>query len=576
MLKNLIVPGVAVAAITLASAPAHALKIQKLDFAEKTGEHEIHVAYDKAKKNWTTATSKPTAFKLDWHLKVRSLQPIKDGTYVALKVLGTPNAYHIYWLEETRDNPGVVTSDLGWKGLKTFNIPGNKLLLSSTAVERCQKLHTLGKRPNKSHRVYIGQIASRLETLVQNYSNLAFAKSAKRTVMSDVYAVCKQDPTWNTPTSVSFDHGAFKVKDIKLFLTTYSAAVSRPNPGATCKKARVLVRLKASKAGNARFKLWLKVGNKPMASKVVDAWASHDGNGGYVAEHVEWVSVSKTTYMQARAEELVSGFGMSTAWEDLTLHCQSAGGGGLTSQTPDAPEAPKLKLTGDFAFIDRGAPKCVRQGKALITFRSNRPGNVHYSLDCTNGKSFSGVAQAAPHPQGGYVAVALKKFKIAKSTVYSCALKTSAPGPAKLHKWKSHKYNCVKPAVETGSNDLKPASRPGQSATRVPAKIKKIVPNRAEVERKRREAAKKAAAERKRKEAIKKRREAAKKAAADKRRREAARKRAQQARKKAAEARRRAAAQRAQEARRKRQAATQAAAAARKARSSGRRRSAVR
>ena len=35
-----------------------------------------------------------------------------------------------------------------------------------------------------------------------------------------------------------------------------------------------------------------------------------------------------------------------------------------------------------------------RQGKALINFKTSKPDNVHYSLDCTNGH-FSGVAQTA-------------------------------------------------------------------------------------------------------------------------------------------------------------------------------------
>jgi hypothetical protein len=34
-----------------------------------------------------------------------------------------------------------------------------------------------------------------------------------------------------------------------------------------------------------------------MTSKVIDVWASHDGNGGFKAEHSEWISVNKTTYV---------------------------------------------------------------------------------------------------------------------------------------------------------------------------------------------------------------------------------------------------------------------------------------
>ena len=46
-------------------------------------------------------------------------------------------------------------------------------------------------------------------------------------------------------------------------------------------------------------------------------------------------------------------------------------------------------------------PHFERQGKALINFKTSKPDNVHYSLDCTNGH-FSGVAQTALSPQGGF------------------------------------------------------------------------------------------------------------------------------------------------------------------------------
>jgi hypothetical protein len=222
----------------------------------------------------------------------------------------------------------------------------------------------------------------------------------------------------------------FKIQDIKLFLTTYSHAFTRPNPATKCKKTKLLVRLKASKAGPAKFKLWKKVGNGAMTSKVIDAWASHDGNGGFRAEYSEWISVNKTTFVQAKAEEMVTAgpFGKSTPWKDITLQCTDVGGGGLTVGNPhpaDDGVLPPRKLTGDFSFIDNGSPKCERTGKALINFKTTASapqGNVHWSLDCTNGTHLSGVAQAIKNPKGGYIAPALASFQITKNSVYYCAL----------------------------------------------------------------------------------------------------------------------------------------------------------
>ena len=113
------------------------------------------------------------------------------------------------------------------------------------------------------------------------------------------------------------------------------------------------------------------------------------------------------------------------------------------------------KLAGDFSFVDESGTQCPREGKALINFSLNMQANVHWSLDCTNGQHLSGVAQAVEGPNG-FVAPALASFGITKTSVYSCILKTVAPGAAKVHQWKSHTFRCVTPAV----------GRPGPTTSR--------------------------------------------------------------------------------------------------------------
>ena len=271
----------------------------------------------------------------------------------------------------------------------------------------------------------------------------------------------KPKPNPHTATNdIGFDHGDMKIRGIKLFLTTYSHAYSQPNPGTKCKKVKLLVRLNASKKGSVRFKLWKNVGGT-MTSKVIDAWAAHDGSGGFKAEHSEWISVNKTTYVQAKAEEMVNPIGLSTPWEDITLHCTGAGGEGLTTDLPggDDPLPPTQKLTGDFSFIDNGGTKCPRQGKALINFIPLGPQNVHYSLDCLHGH-FSGVAQTVPDGKGGYVAPALVSFDIDKTLHAKCALKSVAPGKPKVHALKGHLFQCVKRTFDPVTNDFGSDSRP--------------------------------------------------------------------------------------------------------------------
>lgn len=90
----------------------------------------------------------------------------------------------------------------------------------------------------------------------------------------------------------------------------------------------------------------------------------------------------------------------------------------------------------------------------LISFKTNSTNDVHYGVDCTNGKKFSGVAKPVKSPLGGLVAVALKSFPITKTENYFCALKTTAPGAAKLHKWKGHKFKCVSREIDPASQDV--------------------------------------------------------------------------------------------------------------------------
>jgi len=356
--------------------------------------------------------------------------------------------------------------------------------------------------------------------------------------------VCDPYMSSRTADGLKTEEGEFKNTAIDLFLTTFANETTQPNPATTCKKGRILVRSTTSKAGPAKFKLWTRVGNGPMTSKVVDAWSSFDGNSKYVAEHAEWVSVSESTQVQAMAEDMVNSVGQTTQWKDIMLQCTGPGGGGKGGGLTvgiDEPMLPDLKVTGDFSYVDVGSPKCSRTGKALISFTSNRSDNIHYSLDCTNGQHLSGYVKPVQATGKGYVATAMQSFQIDTTTVYSCALKTVQPGPVKLHQWKGHTFKCVHRAVDTGSDDVQVTPRPSDDAPQTPADVK-VTPKPTDVNaiKKREEAfekaeaAKKAAEEAKRKQA-----EAAKKAAEDARRKEAeaAKKAAEEAwRKKAASA----------------------------------------
>src|SRR4029077_6051762 len=131
-----------------------------------------------------------------------------------------------------------------------------------------------------------------------------------------------------------------------------------------------------------------------------------------------------------------------------------------TSDPQDAlPTTQPLK--GDFRFLADDSTSCPRKAKALINFSSSVKDNVHYSLDCTNGH-FSGVAQTAPKPSGGYVAPALVTFDITATTQANCVLKSVAPGKPKIHTLKGHHYQCINRAVDPASDDFTAVPKPKQ------------------------------------------------------------------------------------------------------------------
>jgi hypothetical protein len=170
-------------------------------------------------------------------------------------------------------------------------------------------------------------------------------KWASRTVNMPVKVVCAAKPAGGKPRpgGVAAEKGSFKVQSIDLSFG--GAPTSKPNPATVCKQAKLTVTVKASQAGAVKFKLWTKIGAAPTQSKVIDAWAKHDGNGFFVASYQENVSVNRTTGVQAKAEEMINAIELSTPWKNVTLHCTGAGGGGLTN-TPNAnpdglPQAPK-------------------------------------------------------------------------------------------------------------------------------------------------------------------------------------------------------------------------------------------
>jgi hypothetical protein len=224
-----------------------------------------------------------------------------------------------------------------------------------------------------------------------------------------------------------------KVGGIELFQSTYvgDGNSTSPNAATVCKKGRLLVRLTTNKAGPVQFKLWTKVGDAPMTDKVIDAWASHSGPGQYQAEYDEWVAVTKTTYVQAMAEDRTNQFGQSTGWKDITLTCSDVGGGGFadvpdTSNPDNGTGVTPLKVTGELTLADQaGAPKDrPRLGQAVFKIWTNKPGATKWKLTCSGGRNWEGTLPTFKIGDYKYQAVGAANFQISKTEQIGCALRS--------------------------------------------------------------------------------------------------------------------------------------------------------
>jgi hypothetical protein len=222
------------------------------------------------------------------------------------------------------------------------------------------------------------------------------------------------------------------VGSIELFRSTFVHETSQPNPATECKKARWLVRLNTNKAGPVKFKLWTKVGDAPMTSKVIDAWSSFDGNSKYKAEYVEWTEVTKTTFVQAKAEDMTNAIGQSTDWKDITLQCDGVAGGLAdvpnTNNPDDGVNPVTLKVTGELTLADKdGAPKDKpRLGAAVFKIWATKPGSTSYKLTCSGGRNWEGTLPTFKVADKKYQAVGLQNFQIDKTEQIGCALRSTS------------------------------------------------------------------------------------------------------------------------------------------------------
>jgi hypothetical protein len=352
-----------------------------------------------------------------------------------------------------------IASGSGWSGETTLTVTGstkNFAIEALSILNACNAKRNVGNGIHQKHAFWHGV---ELELIgyfdMTNYMPYP-PYSAYGTVQVPVECLPYQGGV-TVSGGDSANEAPLIIKDAKLFLTTYH---NGQNDGVTigaCPLLKTTVRFETSKSGPVSFDLNRFPGG--MTSHTVNA-EFDPGSGKFYARYEKGESFDSTTNLQYMAQS-TSPLGGNTGWKDITIHC----GGGLAPDTGSSdphdglPTLPQLK--GDFSFLADNGTSCPRKAKALINFTSSVKDNVHYSLDCTNGH-FSGVAQTAPKPGGGYVAPALVTFDVTTTTQANCVLKSVAPGKPKIHTLKGHHYQCVNRAVDPASDDLTAAPKPKQ------------------------------------------------------------------------------------------------------------------
>lgn len=463
--KNVVAVTTAVAAAFIAAAPADA----------KSGSSEL-ITHEPAQIVQVKANSSRTAYEQSALMQISANVKLDLDAGIAAHIKNWKT-----WLTlKMEDQVAVQFKEDGVsKSYPVFNRPQkfeglvavgvNHLRLSPVAVGFCNGLADTLRAQGHSN----GEIFSIDRTIPLSLSTMQEFKTIGAAIeefdqalpgdfQPNMTLVCKGRPHTPVQTAgdVKFEHGDFKTKGIELFLSTFAGATTQPNPATVCKKGRVLVRVKTSKAGAAKFKLWTKVGGN-TSSKVVDAWASHDGNGGFKAEHTEWVSVDKTTQIQAMAEDMVNSIGQSTQWKDLTLQCSNKeNGGGFTQDTlPPDNVLPDAEYSGEITVADSAlTPKnqCPRQGQAVFKINSNKSSAVDYKVDCTGGRSWQGTVQMFANGPGKYQGVAAKNFDVDKTENVACVLKRVKDNQNFVLALSGKQFTCANPAIPPATSDLAP------------------------------------------------------------------------------------------------------------------------
>lgn len=287
-------------------------------------------------------------------IKVLITTPSYPIVNYKVRQLGHPEGMYFVNVSPDKKHDDRVNFSATYEGSTDFMTAAEKQAIIAT----CNKKLGEGKGIRESHNA-LGSVGVELIT-----SFLMPSKDVGPLPSGGLGAPLKHTANVAVPVKCEGKHGKaddvaakepnFSVKDIHLRFMTSAGHVASPNPGAKCQMTHARVRVGTSKAGGVKFKLWTKVGNEPMQSQFVEAWSSFVSPGKYEAVFTKKISVSKTTSVQAMAEDKTNPIGQSTGWKQVSLDCTGAGGGGFAG-TPGTANPSDKRLPGR-AFPSEARP----------------------------------------------------------------------------------------------------------------------------------------------------------------------------------------------------------------------------
>ena len=466
----------ALLALSLASTPALAesAKLKSMSFDLQGTNSTIHVVSTNG-QTWDKLKAGDAVF---WgHMKVDTKWPgyVEEVAVVLGACSGDQcNLRPLLW------SAGVGKRD--YDKSHNFILPTSKIPLSSqtgiavvpygdSMIARCNQ-HLQADGPTKSYsfaQEFHATLVANTGKAVLDKNMLVEANAAwpalpyetdhTRTGTFQVQVVC--DPVIKSPANdVAYDHGAFDVKDVKLFLTTYLNQQPGANPATVCPSLKVTSRAQANRAGPVSMRIWRQKDGGPITSEFVQAWASFNAiKNGYFATYETWEDVGATSYFQFKTEVVENGspFAPFDGWKDITVHCTGAGGGGLTTAPRDDPDMPKpqAKWQGEITVADSAGrdKSCPRKGQVFFSVKRDAPGDFNYRVSCTNGASFSGKATGYNQGSGVFEAYAAHDISVNRTRSIQCTLQELQPAPVTVAVDETD-FTCANPAIEPAADDF--------------------------------------------------------------------------------------------------------------------------